>query len=937
MILLTSPGILCIKGQEPYSNGCCELLINELNELSVTVITIYRPPDSTLDEFKDVLDKSRDYLNSHPCKDVIFLGDFNFPGDVVEWRNTEAGVIPFPKPFRTDERKEQFQELIHFTDEFHLHQIVSKPTREESTLDLIFTNSPHMMHSPMSLPAQVSDHRLVQLQTDYGMTDKNDTPKVDDRSDFAKLNFELADATQLKQLLQQANLNGIIETATTIKEGKAKLLEKVVECAKQIGVPEYKNKTAGNKGKDYRDLKTLFKKRISLIGKMRSKTQYRTENEWQQKLNSINADILRLQEKTKLDREKQQIQNLKTNPAAFYKYAKESQKNSTQIGPLKETINGKLTYESDQQKMAEILSKQYESVFTTPIYGPRRFDFNTQSQLSDIDFSPSDIIQAIKDISPTSAPGPDGITPKFLKEYAEELAEPLHLLWRKSLDTGENPDGTHLAYITAIFKSGDKSEAANYRPVSLTNHITKVFERIIKNEIVFYLTRNQLYNETQHGFRKARSTQTNLIEYYESILHQLESNTSVDSIYLDFSKAFDKCDHGIILDKLNALGINGKLYRWIEDFLRNRKQIVVVNGFKSKQVDVTSGVPQGSVLGPMLFLILMYDISNGLNSSILSSFADDTKVWRGINDDVSKIQLQNDLNTIYNWAVQNNMKFNDKKFQAIRFFITLELGSYTNSEGANISFFNNIRDLGITISQDLSFNEHISIITAKGKQMAGWVLRVFVSRSPFLMKTLLKQLVLPRIEYCCVIWSPHSQDLIQQLESVQRYFTKKICFNDDGAKPDYWERLKLLKIFSSERRRERYIILYTWKVLHNLYPNPGLKLNDLFPAAHTQHQAHSLQIKRFNDRTGILLGHTASPTLPTDLKARSILAKCCTLYNCLPANLRRPDDGTHPPNYKKFKEDLDKWLATIPDQPTVPGRFRPAQTNSILHQKDYST
>jgi hypothetical protein len=218
------------------------------------------------------------------------------------------------------------------------------------------------------------------------------------------------------------------------------------------------------------------------------------------------------------------------------------------------------------------------------------------------------------------------------------------------MDTGENPDVTHVAHVTAIFKSGDKSDAANYRPVSLTNHITKAFEKIIKNEIVFYLTKNQLYNESQHGFRKSRSTQTNLIEYYESILHQLDSNTTVDSIYLDFSKAFDKCDHGIILDKLEALGISGKLLNWIADFLRNRKQIVVVQGLKSEAIWVVSEVPQGSVLGPLLFLILMYDITEGITHSILSSFADDTKMWKGINNSTSKQMLQNDLNNIYDWA-----------------------------------------------------------------------------------------------------------------------------------------------------------------------------------------------------------------------------------------------------------------------------------------------
>ena len=192
------------------------------------------------------------------------------------------------------------------------------------------------------------------------------------------------------------------------------------------------------------------------------------------------------------------------------------------------------------------------------------------------------------------------------------------MLWRKSLDSGDNPDGTHLAFITPLFKSGDRSDPANFHPVALTNHITKIFERIIKREIVLHLTQQQLYSDTQHGFRAKHSTLTNLIEYYESILHQLEYNRGVDSIYLDFSKAFDKCDHGIILDKLTTLGVSGKLHNWLQDFLQNRKQQVVVQGCASEPVTVTSGVPQGSVLGQLLFLILMYDIADGVRESILN-------------------------------------------------------------------------------------------------------------------------------------------------------------------------------------------------------------------------------------------------------------------------------------------------------------------------------
>ena len=202
--------------------------------------------------------------------------------------------------------------------------------------------------------------------------------------------------------------------------------------------------------------------------------------------------------------------------------------------------------------MANILNNQYQSVFTTPLNDEagQTSDININEFLTDIPILRNDILDAIASIQTSSAPGHDGITPAFLKEYGEELADALCALGRKSFDTGIMPDGINLAYITPIFKSGDKSDPANYRPVALTNHITKIYERLIKAQIVSHLSTNQLFNETQHGFRSSRSTITNLIEYYESILLQLETNRVVDSIYLDFSKAFDKCDHGVILTKL---------------------------------------------------------------------------------------------------------------------------------------------------------------------------------------------------------------------------------------------------------------------------------------------------------------------------------------------------------------------------------------------------
>ena len=253
--------------------------------------------------------------------------------------------------------------------------------------------------------------------------------------------------------------------------------------------------------------------------------------------------------------------------------------------------------------MAEILSSQYQSVFSKPKTKlPNYSNKHFENPLLDIDIKTTSMVSALQSIGTWSATGPDEITPLFLKTFAEEIAPALCQLWRKSLDTGIMPDDINMAYITPLFKGGDKGLPANYRPVALTNHITKAFEKIIKNEVVVHLASHQFMNLTQHGFRAGRSTLTNLIEYYESVLLLLQHFPSVDAIYLDYSKAFDKCDHNIILEKLHDLGIRGKMNNWISGFLKRRQQSVVIRGSGSTPVWCTSGVPQGSILSFLVYI-----------------------------------------------------------------------------------------------------------------------------------------------------------------------------------------------------------------------------------------------------------------------------------------------------------------------------------------------
>lgn len=324
----------------------------------------------------------------------------------------------------------------------------------------------------------------------------------------------------------------------------------------------------------------------------------------------------------------------------------------------------------------------------------------------------------------------------------------------------------------------------------------------------------------------------------------------------------------------------------------------------------------------------------------MSSFADDTKVWRGVLNSTCERTLQNELDHIYTWAANNNMEFNTNKFQSVRFNEILNPennNNYKGSDGKKITQVKTVKDLGLHIAEDLTFTYHIHKVIKKGKQMAGWILRTFKGRTLPVMKTLLKQLVVPCVEYCSILWDPQNQALINRLESVQKNFTSRIAYRNGTEHLNYWQRLKELKIYSLQRRRERYAILYTWKVLHGIYPNPGIKLNEAFPNIHEAHPNQGIDITSYNERSSVIAaGHQTDESHPR-LENLSILKRCCELYNATPPSMRHLMEPNDTPSYTKFKTSLDAWLQEIPDQPTIPGNHRIATTNSIISQSQIIT
>ena len=260
------------------------------------------------------------------------------------------------------------------------------------------------------------------------------------------------------------------------------------------------------------------------------------------------------------------------------------------------------------------------------------------------------------------SPGPDAIHPRVLHEIAEAISKPLTIIFRSSLRNRELPDEWKYANVSSIHKKGSKTLPQNYRPVSLTSVVCKIMEGIIRDHIIEHMKINKMFSDKQFGFISGRSTTLQLLNVLTIWSEILDEGGTIETIYCDFMKAFDKVPHQKLLYKIGKYGIVGALHGWIESFLKDRAHYVVINNATSSKAPVTSGIPQGSVLGPLLFVIYINDMPDVIaRDSFLYLFADDTKVFRHIRcpDDAAK--LQDDIDKLVEWSNIWQLKFHPEK------------------------------------------------------------------------------------------------------------------------------------------------------------------------------------------------------------------------------------------------------------------------------------
>jgi len=379
------------------------------------------------------------------------------------------------------------------------------------------------------------------------------------------------------------------------------------------------------------------------------------------------------------------------------------------------------------------------------------------------------VLKLLLDLKENKASGPDSIPSRVLKAAAEPVSHCLQLLFTASLQTGTVPSDWKQANITPVFKKGERFKASNYRPVSLTCICSKLMEHVVVSQMMKHFDEHSILVDCQHGFRKRRSCETQLLGLTEELHQYLEGKGQVDMIVLDFSKAFDKVPHQRLMMKLWNYGIRGKTHAWIKSFLLSRTQRVVVDGEVSDWVPVESGVPQGTVLGPVLFLAFINDLPDAVRSKV-RLFADDCVVYREVKTDADCTALQDDLNSLEEWEKRWCMSFNAAKCSSIIITRKQKKKVYQYSlHNQELERVKTATYLGVELSSDLTWAAHINKTCHKANRQLGFIRRNLPIRSTHVKETAYKGLVRPILEYCSPVWDPHRiKKYRYNLEMVQR-------------------------------------------------------------------------------------------------------------------------------------------------------------------------
>lgn len=771
-----------------------DILCVRINFLGNTlyIIVLYIPPHTSCENY-DIIFDAIESLHCIIGANILIIGDFNIPD-----HSANPGH-PLSKS------------LNNFAQFLNLEQKNNILNQNNRTLDLVYSNygSCYVSRADDIFVIEDAHHPALIIKSKFPKTYKETFP-LGSRHDlnYKKGNFNLLYNDIMfidwSVLSNFANVNDMLTEFYNILNP---LLDKHVPRKKATSkqYPPWFDKNIINK--------------VNLKGKLLSEYKKSNNEEVYNNFKNVRSEVKSLIKIAYKNYLKSIEDELCNNPKKFWSHINSKSNsttvpscmnyNNTQLNEPTEIVNAFASYFSDVFLNAKNKSNAPDS---------QHLVNQNSNTLYISEISENEIINAIKKIKGNFTMGPDLIPAFLIRDCAMIFAKPLHIIFNFIITSGEFPQLWKESRICPIYKKGSRNEISNYRPISIICNFCKIFEIIIHSHLYFH-ARN-LISPHQHGFMSGRSTTSNLVEITQYVSEVLDEGNQVDVIYTDFSKAFDRLDHELLLSKLDTFGVSVNLLNLFRSYLNDRAQFVQYRGFKSEKFLQLSGVPQGSILGPLLFVIFINDITQLFNVNYLL-YADDLKIYIEIKSISDCSKLQDNLVKLNDWCVKNLLPLNIGKCNIMSYSRrkTTELFDY-HLDNVIMNRVTQFKDLGVTFDSKLSFDEHIRLTTESAYKSLGFVLR---NGREFdnvkTLNTLYTAFVRCKLEYASVVWSPSYITYTTQLEKVQRRYLKSLHFVADGIYPPRGipqdTLLTRFELSSLYQRRIMHSIILLHKIINN--------------------------------------------------------------------------------------------------------------------------
>jgi len=444
--------------------------------------------------------------------------------------------------------------------------------------------------------------------------------------------------------------------------------------------------------------------------------------------------------------------------------------------------------------------------------------------------------------------------------------------------------------ISPVFKKGSRLEAGNYRPINLASVPAKIMESMIKDHILDHLRTNNCLLRSQHGFLPGRSCTSNLVEYLNMVTKTIDNGYSFDAVLVDFKRAFDKVPFDGMLVKARAHGITGDLLAWLENWTMNRKQRVVLNGMESEWLDVTSSVVQGSVLGPILFLMYINDLDVAIlsadNEIFISKFADDTKLGRKIASVSDCLILQRGIDKLSQWCLDWGMSLHPDKCVVLHFGRKNPNYDYT-IDNILIKSECVARDLGVLVSDDCKPSMHVQKVAKKAHVVLSQVRRAIKLRNSKTLLPIYKSFIRPLLESSVQAWNPAKRADVDTLEKVQK---RAVRLMSDQSSRSYEDRLSNLQLQSLEDRRHRGDMIETFKIIHG---HNDVAAEGLFSFVRDRHN---------KDTRSFAENRLVPEKSSLDIRKSFFACRVVEGWNRLPLEVKNA------PSTNAFKNSYDGWI-----------------------------